>query len=130
MGESAGMVGVEGSLHHQLQIRQQALGRQTFKLRLHRRQHTQGWQGGSGFGLTEPRTEQAGRLMQKALQLGIEPDGSGEAAELGGPSESRCQGKPLNGGRAGQRGWTLWGAFCPLPPRLRLQGSHGAAPAR
>lgn len=102
MGERAGMVGVEGSLHHQLQIRQQALRWQTIELRLHRRKHTQGRQRRSRFGLAEPLAEQAGGLMQKPLQLGIETSWSGkiaelsQAAEFGGPGEGGRQRKPLN----------------------------------
>ena len=63
--------------------------------------------------------------MQKALKLGIQSGRIsktlelGKAMQLGSVSENGRWGKPLNGGRAGQRGWSVWGHSAPC------QGAHG-----
>ena len=57
MGKGTGVVGIEGPIHHQLQIGEQHLRSQTVIFRLHRWQNAQAWQWRAFGSATKPHTE-------------------------------------------------------------------------
>ena len=72
MGESPGMVGLIGTIHHLLKIIQQPGGTKTLRLRDGLRQQPQRWQRRALRGSAEPLTQLCTGIFEETLELRIQ----------------------------------------------------------
>ena len=86
MGECPWMGGLEGTIHDLLEILQEPWHGDAPMLRSHCWQHRQAREGTASTGVAEPLTKLGGCLMQKGLQLRVEPQRRREGRELLGRS--------------------------------------------